>query len=245
MGYGDKLTTDGINWNNLSDYGLSYNWNIAARIESLPDNVAPLKPLIDNTVYHTPNATLVQSEVNKSGNQQAFKSREVKLAGFNVYRSETGQEGSYIDYASVPYEDGTVSYCFEDKYPNVEPQNAYWYKVSAQWIDSGDTCESDFAKAKDIPDDDFVYVLVTDVEHLIDKDDLVIYPNPATNRVTIDAKAIQEITAFNYVGQKVYDKSFNNESIITLNAENFDAGIYLFRIKTAESTTVKRVIVLK
>jgi hypothetical protein len=246
-GYGDKITTDGINWNNLSDYNLNYNWNIAARIEDLPSEKSlPLKPLVDDFIYSTPNAMPIQGQVNKSPGQPFYKSRDVELSSFSIYRSKTGEEGSYLNYATLPYEEGTSWYCFEDKYPNVEPQQSYWYKVTAVWIDNNtDTCESDFAFAKDNPDDDFVYVLVTDVEHLKDQDDLVIYPNPATNRVTIDAKAIQEITAFNYVGQKVYDKSFNNESMVTLNAENFDAGIYLFRIKTAESTTVKRVIILK
>ena len=36
-GYGDKVSTDGTTWDNLSDFGLNYNWNIQMYVAIPPD----------------------------------------------------------------------------------------------------------------------------------------------------------------------------------------------------------------
>ncbi len=36
-GFGDKISTDGVTWDNLSDFGLNYNWNIEMYVEIPPD----------------------------------------------------------------------------------------------------------------------------------------------------------------------------------------------------------------
>ena len=36
-GFGDKVSTDGVTWDNLSDFGLSYNWNIEMYVMVPPD----------------------------------------------------------------------------------------------------------------------------------------------------------------------------------------------------------------
>jgi len=37
IGFGDKISTDGVTWDNLSDFGLSYNWNIEMYVIVPPD----------------------------------------------------------------------------------------------------------------------------------------------------------------------------------------------------------------
>jgi hypothetical protein len=245
VGYGNKITTDGINWDNLSDFGLNYNWNIAARIELLPEGVAPLKPIPDDFVYHTADKSLVQGAVGKQSGNYHKSSKDSELSGFKIYRSKTGQEGSYKFYSDLPFEGGVLSYCFEDKYPNVEPQQSYWYKVSAVWVDNADSCESDFARSDINPDEDFVTVFITDVEEF-KKEEIAVYPNPADNLLNIIAsETITRITVYSYSGKTVFNQTVNKQNKFVLNTATFHAGVYIAKIKTGTHEVFKRFVVVR
>ena len=243
-GYGDKITTDGVTWDNLSDFGLSYNWNVQVYVEELSNSVAPVAPIVDNTVYSTANATLSQGAVVENG-AQARTATEREFTGFKLYRSETGDEGSYVEYATIPYTDGVTSYSYYDQYPNVQAGGEYWYKVSAMWEGENDVCESAFALDYNNPMHDFVYVFVTSVDNPL-AGVTNVYPNPARDNVTVTTtEGMNKLTVINYVGQVVYQKALNGESSVNLNTGNYDAGVYVIRIETASGTTNKRVVITK
>ncbi len=47
VGYGDKISTDGGNsWDNISDFGLSYNWNIQMLLQEPPPNDSSLEKFV-------------------------------------------------------------------------------------------------------------------------------------------------------------------------------------------------------
>ena len=247
-GNGDKITTDGVTWENLTDFGYDMNWNIAMHIETIYFNSSRSQTKTDRTVYSTPGATLSLSEINpnpvkmKTGNSKEF-------SDFIIYRSETGNEEDYVPYTSVPYKEGTLSYTFKDMYPNVIPQQTYWYKVSATWTSDLDNCESGFANAKLNPNDDFVEVFVTGVNEL-QAASITLYPNPATNNITITStRGIENLTVFNIAGQMVEQKSYSNKQQVVLNTSKYNAGIYYVKIETGSKTgsrdIVKRFVVVK
>ncbi len=243
-GYGDKITMDGITWDNLSDFGLSYNWNVQAYVEELTTSVAPVSPIVDNTVYSTPNANLSQGAQVENG-AKANTASDRSFTGFKLYRSETGDNGTYVEYATVPYLDGQTEFTYYDQAPNVVAQHTYWYKVSAMWEGDHDQCESAFALDAINPMNDYVSVFVTSVDNPL-AGVTSVYPNPARENVTVTTtEGMNKLTVINYVGQVVYQKALNGDTKVDLNTGNYDAGVYVIRIETASGTTNKRVVITK
>ncbi len=247
-GNGDKITTDGVTWENLTDFGYDMNWNIAMHIETIYFNPSRSQTKTDRTVYSTPGATLSQSDVNpnpvkmKTGHSREFD-------GFTIYRSETGYDDDYLPYTTVPYTGGKSYYSYKDLYPNVNPQQTYWYKVSANWSSDMDNCESEFAKAQLNPENDFIEVFVTGVNEL-QTGSIMLYPNPATDNITITStQGIENLTVFNATGQMIEQKSFGNKQQLVLNTSKYDAGVYYVKIETRSKTNsekiVKRFVVIK
>ena len=72
------------------------------------------------------------------------------------------------------------------------------------------------------------------------------YPNPATNQITISFKEKQstpfsiEITDF--VGKKIISKSFENQNDTTLPIESFSKGIYFVKISTKKGESIQKII---
>ncbi len=246
-GYGDMITTDGLHWFDISGSGLNYNWNIEVFVKELDVAAVAPTPFVDRVVYSTPDAIPVLGANNKS-DKKAIRDKPAddrSIKGFKLYRSETGDDGTYIEYATIPIEASTKSYCYQDLYPDVLPNNTYWYKVTAFWEGNEDSCESGFAPSMLIPELDFVSVLVTRVDNHEDKT-VNIYPNPASEGVAVMSNTgLKRITIINYSGQNVYQKSFNGENRIELNTSGFDAGVYIFKVETANETFVKRVVIAK
>ena len=69
--------------------------------------------------------------------------------------------------------------------------------------------------------------------------ELVVYPNPATNMIFISSpNQINNVVIFNYVGQSVYQ---GNSSEI--NTSNFESGVYIIRIETANGIETQKVTI--
>jgi len=68
-----------------------------------------------------------------------------------------------------------------------------------------------------------------------------IYPNPANNTVTINAKGFAKVEVFNTVGQIIESKTVN-----TVDVSDYNNGIYFFKVFDADNNCVtKRVMVAK
>lgn len=74
---------------------------------------------------------------------------------------------------------------------------------------------------------------------------VVVYPNPTSEVITINATSfIENITIFSMDGKKV--ATYNNvvtDNQFTINVQNLSVGFYNLQIKTTENTFVKKVIV--
>ncbi len=95
------------------------------------------------------------------------------------------------------------------------------------------------------PDDDGKYSVVNITKGSLHEAEEIIsvYPNPATNKITIQSLTeIEGIVITNCLGQVMYNELHNN-SIININTESFDTGIYLIRIESENSVYNKKIII--
>ena len=95
------------------------------------------------------------------------------------------------------------------------------------------------------PEGDGKYSIVNITKELLPETEEIIsiYPNPATNKITIQSSTeIEGIMITNCVGQILYNELHNN-SIININTESFEAGIYLIRIESENSVINKKIII--
>jgi len=214
---GDMLSTDGNTWVSMSsEYGLDYNWNLAAFVSSIGD-ASPAQPLVkDNVSLNTTAsfASALETGV-ASGNSDKGVLSTKALIGYNVYR-----DGSVVGDTD------------ETEYTDVVPSSGtYNYYVTAVY----DEGESD-------PSNEVTVTVITSVEENLFNLTSV-YPNPATDVVNIEsAYQIESVKVFNYNGQVIANETVNN-TMYKVNTSNFNTGLYFFQIETTEGTISKRVIV--
>ena len=144
---------------------------------------------------------------------------------FNIYRN-----GNLIDNVNAN-ETGIYEY-----YDQVAIGN-YQYQVTAVYED----CESEFALTPD-GTMNYVEVNVTDVNEFASSTKL--YPNPTNGMVRIEASGITRLTVVNALGQVLYDAPASGD-MTELNLGQYNAGVYMVRIASANGVSVKRVTLVK
>jgi len=238
---GDLITLDGVLWEHLSDYALPYTWNLRGYVTTAAGVTAALpmdKP--EDTYSNDARAELTVSGTGAGENAvlESAASREVSV--YNVYRSLDGE--AYDLIATVPFDGGATAYEYFDT--EVEAQVGYYYQVTAlHTYDDGSECESAPAMAFENPEDNFVYVLVTNTNEL-GATEARMFPNPATDNVTIEAAGMNRITVINAVGQVVYDAEIDNVRT-QFNVASFEAGVYMVRINTESGIATKRLTIVR
>jgi hypothetical protein len=242
-GYGDKISTDGVTWDNLSDFGLDYNWSLAAYLEIVDGSSAVITPLADNREYHNTNNALSKGESRDQGVVMTDDGSR-SFTSFNIYRKGP-EEMDYTLIDNVPYVEGQTSYDYydEDPFPGQYPYMVC-YQVTGVWESSTDYCESSPAIEANIPFNDYVCVNITSIDNPLSGDVTVLYPNPAKDRVNImSSRKMDRITVINYVGQVVYDKEMNGSQTYELNTSSYDAGVYIVKINTNNGVVTKRMTI--
>jgi hypothetical protein len=238
---GDLITLDGVLWEHLSDYALPYTWNLRGYVTTAAGVTAALpmdKP--EDNYSNDARAELTVSGTGAGENAllESAASREISV--YNVYRSLDGE--AYDLIATVPFDGGATAYEYFDT--EVEAQIGYYYQVTAlHTYDDGSECESAPAMAFENPEDDFVYVLVTNTNEL-GATEARMFPNPATDNVTIEAAGMNRITVINAVGQVVYDAEIDNVRT-QFNVASFEAGVYMVRINTENGIATKRLSIVR
>jgi hypothetical protein len=247
-GYGDKITTDGVNWDNMSDLGVDNNWNVAAYVETLNGQIEQIGgSLVDHAEYNNVSNSISRDVVKSEG--IAFEQTDATRAfmGFNIYRMGPG-ESTYSFLEFVEWVDGTPDYSYYDDDPfGGEAQYPYevCYQVTAVWESETDYCESAPALSL-IPLYDYVCIMVTSVEDPLAGEVTNLYPNPATDRATVSSsQTISHLTVVNYIGQVVYDSEIGDLNKVELNTSSYDAGVYIVRISTESGIVTKRLTVAK
>ena len=70
----------------------------------------------------------------------------------------------------------------------------------------------------------------------------VLYPNPATNELTIESKtAIESVSITNMLGQNVLNSATSN-AIEVVDISNLQSGVYLIKVASEGQTSTKRFV---
>jgi hypothetical protein len=82
----------------------------------------------------------------------------------------------------------------------------------------------------------------------INKEDLLVFPNPSSGMVTIKNKAglaMKQISVYNVVGQLIYNKAAGNAQQHTLQLDGVASGIYTIKIMTDKGNVTRRLEILR
>lgn len=157
-------------------------------------------------------------------------------SGYYVMR-KTGKDGNWMRIKVL----GANKTSFTDNSVNTF-DTWYYYKVIAYYSDTD--CMSAPATLQDDENEFMIsfYYSETGVEdNAVSK--VGIYPNPANEKITIDAENMTNVTVTNLMGQKVYETSVNNDKYI-LNVTDYPTGIYMIKVVTEEHEVTKRVSIV-
>ena len=91
---------------------------------------------------------------------------------------------------------------------------------------------------------------LTGMEEVNSSSTINIFPNPATNQLTIDNGKwkIESVAIYDVTGREVYSENHqtpNSKSQTLLDVSNFPEGVYVVRIQTTEFNETKKLIVAK
>ena len=166
--------------------------------------------------------------------------------GYNIYRKDDGYD-SYVFLNHIDYQ---VTYynSYFDKYPSVNIQTPYWYKVTNVYIDHSVvppiTYESIPGYAPN-SDDDFVMVFVTSIpENENDLSNISAYPNPAKTMLNLKSESkLKTVSIFNLLGQMIREVTVNNELQIRIDVSDLKNGVYLIKIETAVGVFTNKIVI--
>lgn len=107
-------------------------------------------------------------------------------------------------------------------------------------------CYSDsiFSYKDSLFNDSCTHYIIPNVQEYTQNKLLQIYPNPASNNITINLpKKTSVLSIYNYAGQLVEQKTLgNNEQIIQLNVADFPSGIYLLQVQGKDAIHFKKIV---
>ncbi len=126
---------------------------------------------------------------------------------------------------------GVTELFYEDEITVTEMDKSY--KVKAVY----EECESEFALTEN--GDDFVNVNNLSVPESLTK--AVIYPNPTSGQLTIEAEEMTEVSVYDLVGQCVMRQSVDNDhAVIEMGA--LLNGVYMVKVETRNGAVMQRVV---
>jgi hypothetical protein len=242
---GDLISTDeGASWAHLSDYNMDFTWNLRCFVTDFLGTTISLPSVNDNINTTENDVKIIPNAVCSNKTNLVESKANRAISGFNIYR-HNNINYDYVLLTNVPAIPGISHYCYQDMNP--EP-GIYYYQVTALHLDSlGQECESVPARSLVFPDDNYVTVLISShigIEDLNSKS-LLIYPNPASESVTIESKNMNHILVTNTLGQQVYDAVFQDADKVVLDIEDYEAGVYVVRIENTNGTVSKRFTVVR
>lgn len=157
------------------------------------------------------------------------------VSGYYILR-RTGKDGEWMRIKvlaanKTEYTDNSVN----------QYDTWYYYKVQAYY--EGIDCMSSPASLEEDKDKYVLSFFYSETGIQDNADDKVgVYPNPANEKITINAQNINVISISNVMGQKVYETSVNNDEVV-VDVKDFPAGIYMIQVVTEEYEVTKRISV--
>lgn len=162
------------------------------------------------------------------------------LQRYNLYRSYDNAD--YQQIASVSAVDGQAFYQYRDVLVGTS-NHKFYYRLTAFYLsDEGEECESEYAAS--LLDPEANYVMVDDHWMVTEQTDnaLVVYPNPTSGRLKVEAESIRRVSVYNALGQCLAD--FHLEAdIFHFDLSHWENGLYLLKVVTEKGTLSRRFVV--
>lgn len=156
------------------------------------------------------------------------------LSGYFIYRKAEGGEYERIKLV------GASSTSYTDNSNLTE--GSYYYKIYAYY--QATDCTT--APANWIYDPNQFYLHVyyspTGVEE--NTDEVRLFPNPAHDNFTIEAKGLQRIMVYNMLGQLALTVDCDSDNTV-IKTSNLESGIYMVNIRTNDGESVRRISVIR
>ncbi len=226
-------------WVPLSSFGYTYSFIQFVHVTN--GGKGDFLTMNDGASTHFTNgmtreANLVVKPVSMSSfNATSLRDDNGAPVKYNVYRST--DNANYTLIGEVPYVEGQTYYEYID---TPETSADYYYQVCTVYEDG---CESVPALNADDLTQNYVLIPVS-VGLNEQSNEVALFPNPTKGNVTIQASGMNHITVVSVLGQVVFDTEVNTDEY-TLNMAQFNKGMYMVRITTANGMTVKRVTVMQ
>jgi hypothetical protein len=150
---------------------------------------------------------------------------EINNVGFYVERSNDGKTFFPIGFQNSKATNGNSNAVLEYSFTDTKPFAGINYYRLKQMDKDGKTA---YSKIVDVAFDNAQHVKV--------------YPNPATNMVTVDAASIKAIELYNVLGQTVNAPVTFGSSSHNINTSALAKGTYTLRIVTDNGTTTQKLI---
>ena len=221
QGKGDMISTGGA-WQSaytLTGGDIDGNWNLQGFVALADGKVA--EPMVKVVEIISTGSDFVACE--PTGITKKFVPNTSKdLVGYRVYRKNPGSTFFVMiaEHTETEYTDVVTS------------SGDYNYYVTAWWVPEG---ESD-------PSNTILVDVITGIEEII-FNNTSIYPNPASDVVNIKSDfEIMSLRIYSHTGQIVADEVINSR-MYQFDASQFNTGLYMFQIVTAEGTIIKRIII--
>ena len=238
--FGVAVSDDGVNFTTIQEWTISAKGAVNGAIRDGRDQSTWIQYTVDLSAYAGEGRFIAIRHFNCT-DQFYLNVDDIELANagrsrdgivkYNVYRS--ADNATYELIAEVPAVEGQTYYEYIDT-PEV---GTYYYQVRADYGE----CESEPAVSGVNPDVNYVTAEVTGIDEL---DNVALYPNPTNSNVTIEAAGMRHITVMSVLGQVVYDAEVNSDQVI-LNMSQYNVGVYVVRIVTANGVGTRRVTVVR
>jgi hypothetical protein len=220
---GDLITTDGISWEHLTDYNLPFTWNLGCFVTDAVGRVIELRAKPNDNVYSSEPKPLKISGIKKNSEPVRWISSEKctrEWIGYNLYKNgelilEEYPDNFYKDFDIQEH----VIYCYEA---------TSVYSICGESDATNEAC-------------DFIILGFQDHASTIAQ----LYPNPANDQITIEAKDINFISITNQLGQFVFKQQLNSVSKHTIHTSGFNPGMYIAKIYTEDNISVKKFLIRK
>lgn len=152
-------------------------------------------------------------------------SSEINFAHFEVERSLNGS--NFITLGSVAAK-GEGTYTFNDLLKNVNLKNTtLFYRLKL--VDK---------------DGSFTYSAIQSVDLATHTNNIVVYPTPAKDFVYIHTADAKDLQVFDLAGRRMMHKVFNNQSLLKIDIQHLNKGVYIVQVMNLNETIKTQKVVV-
>ena len=157
------------------------------------------------------------------------------LSGYYLYRKQ-GEDGNYeriklLSSSAINYTDNTAN-----------QEGLYFYRLYAYY---GDTdCTSAPASVKYNPNLFYLKVYYSPTAVTENEAQAIrLFPNPADQSICVEAEGMTHVSVYNMLGQLTYDAEVEG-NMMKINVSDWNEGVYLLKIQSAQGQSSHRVSVV-